>query len=115
MQYHPRLPTASRKRASIDLSKHINIISSITHHRRFTGGTATGMDTYQVLTWHGKQTKGIVISKDLLLGKRDFGQVFHRLNVARLYTQAVEHLAIVRNLFVHILYSITQPLILQFS
>src|SRR5947209_1237469 len=114
MQYHPRLSAACRKRASVDLSKHINIISSIAHYRRFTGGTATGMDTYKILTWHGKQAKGIVISKDLLLGKRDFGQVFHRLNVARLYTQTVEHLAIIRNLLVNILYSITKPLILQF-
>src|SRR5947209_20225786 len=115
MQYHPRLPTACCKRTSIDLGKHINIISSIAHHRRLTSGTATGMDTYKVLTWHGKQAKGIVISQDLLLSKRDFGQVFHGLNIARLYTQTVEDLPIVRNLFVNILYSITKPLILQFS
>src|SRR5947209_6391051 len=115
MQHHPRLPTTCCKRASIDLSKHINIISSIADHSRFASGAATGMYTHEVLTWHGKQAKGVVISESLLLGKRDFGQVFHRLNVTGLYTQTVEHLMIVGNLFVNILYSITEPLILQFS
>src|SRR5579884_1316873 len=115
MQYHPGLPAACCKRASIDLSKHIDIIGSIADHSRFASGAATGMYTHEVLTWHGKQAKGIVISEGLFLGKRDFGQIFHRLNVAWLYTQAVEHLTIVRNLLVNILYSITEPLILQFS
>src|SRR5947209_7397913 len=115
MQYHPRLPAACCKRASIDLSKHINVIGGIADDDWLASGATTGVDTYDVFTGYGKQAKGIVISEGLFLGKGDFGQVFDRLNVARLDTQTVERLAIVRNLFVNILYSIAEPLILQLS
>src|SRR5690348_6868186 len=115
MQYHPRSPAACCKRASIDLGKHINVVGSIADDDWLAGGATTGVDTYDVFTGYGKQAKGVVISEGLFLGKGDLGQIFNRLNVARLYTQAVEHLTIVWNLFVNILYSIAKPLILQLS
>src|SRR5437764_11223489 len=102
MQYHPRLPAACCKRASIDLGKHINVIGGIADDDWLASGATTGVDTYDVFTRYGKQAKGVVISERLLLGKGNLGQIFYRLNVTRLYTQTIEHLSIVRNLFIDI-------------
>src|SRR5438874_1093318 len=98
MQDHSRLPTSCCKRASIDFGKHIDVIGGIADDDWLASGATTGVDTYDVFTGYGEQAKGIVISESLLLGKGNFGQIFDRLNVARLYTQPVEHLTIVRDL-----------------
>ena len=87
---------------------HLQVVPCIAHHCRLSCGSRTGVKPHQILSVHGKQAHGIIISEIRFIGKGQLCQILQRLNVLRLHPCLIHLLTVRSNLLIDISHGLLQ-------